>query len=154
MEIYSYLQIILALLFAPLLIGIINRTKALFAGRKGQPLFQPYFEIIKLFQKDYVYSDTTTPIFKFGTVIILAVTLSLTVFIPVGCFSAPFSFSGDFILIAYLFGLSRFFIMVSALDTGSSFEAMGASREGQYAVLAEPATFLSIIVIAFQTKSF
>ena len=59
MNIYSYLQVLIALLCAPLLIGIINRTKAFFGGRKGQPLLQPYYDILKLLQKDYVYSKTT-----------------------------------------------------------------------------------------------
>jgi formate hydrogenlyase subunit 4 len=154
MNIFSYLQVIIALICAPLLIGIINRTKALFGGRKGQPLLQPYYEIVKLLQKDYVYSETTSLIFKAGSVVILSTALVLTLIIPVGSAVSVFAFSGDIVLIAYLFALSRFFLISSALDTGSSFEAMGASREGQFAIMAEPATFLSMTVIAYQTGSF
>jgi formate hydrogenlyase subunit 4 len=153
MEIYSIIQVVTALSCAPLLIGIINRTKALFGCRRGQPLLQPYYEIIKLLQKDYVYSETTSWIFRAGPVVILSTALILTAIIPVGSASSIIAFPGDIILIAYLLGLSRYFLLASSLDTGSSFEAMGASREAQFAILAEPATFLSLIVVAYQTGS-
>lgn len=151
---FCIIQLFLAILLAPLLIGIINRTKAVFAGRKGQPLLQPYFEIIKLLQKDYVYSETITWIFKISPSLILASLLVIIAMIPSAGNYSLISFSGDIILILYLLGLIRFFIISSALDTGSAFEGMGASREAFFSILAEPATFLSVIALSYQTKSY
>jgi len=151
---YSIIQIILALILAPILLGFINKTKAFFAGRKGQPILQPYHDILKLLQKDYVYSNTTTWIFKLAPAIILASVLTIITMIPTNGNYSLVNFSGDFILILYLLGLSRFFIIISALDTGSSFEGMGASREAFFSTLAEPATFLSLIALAYKTGSF
>jgi len=151
---YCIIQIVLALIFAPILLGFINKTKAFFAGRKGQSLFQLYYDIFKLLKKDYVYSNTTTWIFKIAPAIILGTALTIITMIPTSGNYSLIKFSGDFILIFYLLGLSRFFIIVSALDTGSSFEGMGASREAFFSILAEPITFLSLIALAYKTGSF
>jgi formate hydrogenlyase subunit 4 len=139
---------LLALVFAPLLLGIINRTKALVAGRVGQPLAQPYYDLWKLLQKGAVYSRTTTWIFRAGPVVGLAAVLVALTLLPVGGAPALLSFPGDLVLFAYLLGLLRFFTVIAALDTGSSFEGMGASREVTFAALAEPALFLGLAAVA------
>jgi formate hydrogenlyase subunit 4 len=143
----------LALLFPPLLLGVIGKTKAAFAGRVGAPYFQPYYDLIKLFRKGSVFSETTTWVFRIGPVVTLAATLLAVLLIPLGRHAAPVSFSGDMILFAYLFGLARFFTTIAALDTGSSFEGMGAAREVTYSCLAEPTLFFALITLARLSKS-
>ena len=66
---------LLILLLPPLLRGIIIRVKARFAGRVGAPIWQPYYDMIKLFQKGFVISSTTTGVFIWGTVVVLITTL-------------------------------------------------------------------------------
>lgn len=132
----------------PLLLGVITKTKAAFAGRKGAPFFQVYYDLFKLLQKDAVYSETTTWVFKAGPVITLAATFIAAMLVPLGNHSAPVSFSGDMLLFAYLLALTRFFTTIAALDTGSSFEGMGAAREVTYSCLAEPALFFALITLA------
>jgi len=143
----------LAVLLAvpPLLLGILNRTKAIFAGRKGAPLLQPYFDLAKLLRKGAVYSRTTTWVFRAGPVIGLAAVASAGLLLAMGGAPAAISFTGDFVLFAYLLGLARFFTALAALDTGSSFEGMGAAREVTFASLAEPALFLCLLVLARAT---
>ncbi|HEY3322481.1 MAG TPA: NADH-quinone oxidoreductase subunit H [Planctomycetota bacterium] len=142
---------ILALLLAPLLLGVINRTKAFFAGRRGQPLLQAYYDIWKLLQKGAVYSKTTTWIFRAGPMVGLAAVLVALAVVPLGGQAAPLAFAGDMILLAGLLGLMRFFTVIAALDTGSAFEGMGASREVQFSALAEPALLLGLAALARQT---
>ncbi|MDR3580267.1 MAG: NADH-quinone oxidoreductase subunit H [Oryzomonas sp.] len=142
-----------ALLFPPLLLGVIGKTKAAFAGRVGAPYFQPYYDLIKLFRKGSVFSETTTWVFRAGPVVTLSATLIAVLLIPLGRHAAPLSFSGDLILFAYLFGLSRFFTTLAALDTGSSFEGMGAAREATFSCLAEPTLFFALITLARMSKS-
>jgi len=142
-----------ALLFPPLLLGVIGKTKAAFAGRVGAPYLQPYFDLIKLFRKGSVFSETTTWVFRAGPLITLSATLVAVLLIPLGRHAAPLSFSGDLVLFAYLFGLSRFFTTIAALDTGSSFEGMGAAREVTFSCLAEPTLFFSLITLARISKS-
>ena len=147
------LHIMAAILGAPLLPGIINRVKAWFAGRQGPPLLQPYYDIAKLWQKGAVYSRTTTWVFVAGPIVGLACLGACLPLMPLGTRPALISFSGDLFVVFYLFGLMRFFTILAALDTGSAFEGMGASREATFAALAEPSLFLGIGVLAAQTKA-
>jgi formate hydrogenlyase subunit 4 len=139
---------VLALFLAPLLGGIINKTKAFVAGRAGPPLLQPYYDLRRLLCKGAVYSRTTTVIFRAGPILSLAALILAVLIVPFGSVAAPLSFSGDIILFAYLLGLARFVTILSALDTGSSFEGMGASREAWYSALAEPVLFLGLAALA------
>jgi formate hydrogenlyase subunit 4 len=131
----------------PLLLGIINKTKAWFAGRSGAPLLQPYLDIWKLLQKGAVYSRSTTWVFRAGPVVSLATVLCAGLILPLTSSASPLGFAGDVIAFAYLLALGRFFTMAAALDTGSSFEGMGASREAAFSAFGEPALFLSLAII-------
>jgi formate hydrogenlyase subunit 4 len=141
------IHLALLLLLPPLLLGVINKTKALFAGRVGAPLLQPYYDLIKLMRKDVVVSTTTTWIFVAAPVVGLTTVLLAGLLVPLGSFEAPVVFTGDVILFAYLLGLGRFFTTAAALDTGSAFEGMGASREVTFACLSEPALFLALLAL-------
>ncbi len=146
--IHNTIHILVALTLPPLLLGVIGKTKALFAGRVGPPLLQPYYDLIKLIQKGSVFSTTTTWVFRAGPVVGLVTAAIAVLLIPFTDSRAPISFTGDLILLAYLLGLGRFFTAAAALDTGSSFEGMGAAREVTFACLAEPAFFLGLLVLA------
>jgi len=142
------IHIVLLLTLPPLLPGVINKTKALFAGRRGPPLLQLYYDLFKLARKDMVISRVTTWIFTAAPVITLTTILAASLLVPLGPFRAPISFAGDMILFAYLLGLGRFFTTAAALDTGSPFEGMGAAREVTFACLSEPALFFAMLVLA------
>jgi formate hydrogenlyase subunit 4 len=146
----SIIPLLLALTLAPLLLGIINRTKALFAGRRGQPFLQTYFDLWKLLHKGEVYSRTTTWLFRAGPMLGLAAMLMAAALVPLGNFPALIAFPADFFLFACLLGLMRFFTVLAALDTGSSFEGMGASREVFFSALAEPALLVALATLARQ----
>ena len=148
MQTDAFMNFFLGLVFAPLLGGIINRTKAAFAGRIGQPLLQPYYDMYKNFRKGAVYSRTTSWLFRAGPIVSLAAVLVALSLVPVNGSTAPLSFTGDLLLFAYAIGLMRFFTVLAALDTGSSFEGMGASREVFFSALAEPALLLGLATVA------
>lgn len=142
-------HVLVALALPPLLLGVIAKTKALFAGRVGPPVVQPYHDLIKLFQKGAVYSTTTTWVFRAGPVVGLMTAAIAALLVPLVDHSAPIpSFTGDLILLAYLLGLGRFFTAAAALDTGSAFEGMGAAREVSFSCLAEPAFFFGLVALA------
>jgi formate hydrogenlyase subunit 4 len=151
MNAISFIPLLLALVLSPLLFGVINRTKAFFAGRCGQPLLQTYFDLWKLLRKGAVYSRTTTWIFRAGPMVGLAAALIAATLVPLGNFPALIAFPADFLLFAGLLGLMRFFTVVAALDTGSSFEGMGASREVFFSALTEPALLVVLATLVRQT---
>lgn len=138
---YSLILILLLCLVFP---GIIIRTKSIASGRKGPSLFQPVRDIIKLFRKDAVYSSSTSWVFRFAPIVYFSSVLVAILVIPFGKEGGLISFQGDFIFFIYLLAAGKFFMIIAALDTGSSFEGMGASREALYSMLAEPAFFILI----------
>ena len=152
MSFLSLLPTILAIGLAPLLVGITNRTKAVFAGRTGQPFVQPYYDLWRLFNKGAVYSKTTTWVFRAGPMIGLSAVIMATALVPLGPIPALLEFQGDFVLFAYLLGLARMVTVLAALDTGSPFEGMGASREVFFSAFAEVALFLGLAALARETS--
>ncbi|MBK7133929.1 MAG: NADH-quinone oxidoreductase subunit H [Bacteroidales bacterium] len=143
---------ILLILFVSLFFtGVIIRTKSIASGRKGPGIMQPVKDVIRLFRKGSVYSETTSVIFKIAPVIYFSSVLMACLVIPFGPYKGIVSFDGDFIFFAYILALGKFFSIISAMDTGSSFEGMGASREALYSMFAEPAFFILIGSFALLT---
>jgi formate hydrogenlyase subunit 4 len=138
------MELALSLLLAPLLTGIVRRTKAGIAGRKGPPLLQAYRDLRKLLARASVYSRTTTWVFRSGPLVGLSAMLGALALAPAGPLPAIVAFPGDFLLLVYLLAAARFATALAALDTGSAFEGMGASREMSFGVLAELALLLAL----------
>lgn len=145
------LNIIFLLIFPFLFIGIINKTKAFWGGRKGAPILQPFYDFIKLLKKSEVISTATSFIFAVTPSLSIAAVLFAGLLVPIFNHRAILSFEGSFILFAYIMATGKFFSLISAMDTGSSFEGMGASREASFSTLVEPAFFIimaSIIALS------
>mgnify|MGYP005811549077 CR=1 FL=1 len=141
----SLILFLTLIVLAPLFSAIILKIKAFAAGKKGIPLLINYYTLIKLVQKTSVYSMSTSEIFQVGYIITLATTLTSLLFLPFSGLPPLLSFKGDIILVLYLMSLGKFFTIISAMDTGSSFEGLGASREAFFSFLAESAFFMVII---------
>jgi formate hydrogenlyase subunit 4 len=132
-----------ALLLVPtLVVGVINRTKSVWAGRRGQPILQLAYDLRRLLQKRPVYSDVTTLVFRLTPYVVLVTAFVSGLIGPVLGSPGPLSFPFDFVVFAYVWGLGRLALMLGALDTGSSFEGMGASREATFSAVLEPAFIL------------
>jgi formate hydrogenlyase subunit 4 len=142
------LQVVFILAVPPVMLGVIAKTKAWFGGRVGPPVLQPYHDLIKLLRKRSVFSRTTTWVFRASPVIGVATALIAAALVPLGDGGAVVAFDGDFLVLAYLLGLGRFFTMAAALDTGSAFEGMGAAREATFSCIAEPAFVMGLLAIA------
>ncbi len=127
-----------------LLVGLVNRTKSWWVGRKGPRLLQSAYDLWRLLGKRPVISATASPLFRVGAYVVLICGLLAASMIPLLGQFAPLQFSHDFVVVAYTLGLARIVLMISAMDVGSSFEGMGAAREASFATFAEPALFLLI----------
>ena len=139
---------ILIVLFVPfLMLGVIKKTKAFWGGRYGASVFQPLYDFIKLMKKDFVISKTTSGVFRITPVIVIASVLFAALFVPLASSSAIINMEAGFIVFAYILSFSKFFSLISAMDTGSSFEGMGASREACFTTIVEPAFFMLLASI-------
>jgi len=134
---------LLTVLFLPfLMIGIIKKTKAFWGGRYGASVFQPLYDFIKLIKKDFVISNTTSTIFRLTPLISFAAIIIAAVFVPLISGTAIINIPAGLIVFAYLLALGKFFNCIGAMDTGSSFEGMGTSREACFTSIVEPAFFI------------
>jgi len=145
------LSFILILFTSVFFSGIILRTKSITSGRKGPGILQPIKDVIRLFRKGAIYSDTTSIIFRIAPSIYFSTVIMACLVIPLGSDKGIVSFDGDFIFFAYVLALGKFFSIIAAMDTGSSFEGMGASREALFSLFAEPAFFILIGSFALLT---
>jgi formate hydrogenlyase subunit 4 len=144
----GFILILLAAFFFP---GIILRTKSILSGRKGPGIFQPFKDIRVLLMKGSVFSNSSGLIFQVAPTIALASTLCAILLVPFARQNAIISFEGDFVFFLYILAMGKFFAIISALDTGSSFEGMGANREALYSMLVEPAMFILLATFVMFT---
>jgi formate hydrogenlyase subunit 4 len=141
----------LILLAALLFPGIILRTKSIASGRKGPGLIQPLRDFRVLWGKGAVYSTTTGWVFRLAPLAGLAAVITVIMVLPFGSVPAAVRFDGDVVFFSYMLALGKFMMIIAALDTGSSFEGMGANREALYSMLVEPAFLVLMGTFAMLT---
>ncbi|MGA2192032.1 MAG: NADH-quinone oxidoreductase subunit H [Nitrospirota bacterium] len=147
------LQFISILVLSPLAQGIIKKIKAQCQGRVGPGIFQPYYDLARLFKKDMVIPRTASWIFHAAPYVVFSSVLAASMLVPV--FSAEGSIfrTGDVIAIIYTLAIGRFFMALGGLDAGTAFGGEGSSREMTVAILVEPSMMLAIFTAAVASGS-
>lgn len=134
--------ILLLVAAAVLIPGMINRTRAVLSGRKGIRFFQHTYNVGVMLNKGVVTGHTSTVVFVIAPSVYLGAVFTSLLFVPLGGCEPLLHFNGDMVMFAYLLAMSRLVLILAALDTGSSFEGMGASRDALYGAMIEPALFI------------
>lgn len=147
----SGLALVALLLLAPALPGVATRTTALLTARRGAPVWQLYADLWKLARKGQVLSSTTTWVFRAAPALGVAALVTAALFVPIDGHASVVAFPGDLVVFTALFAMRRFALVLAALDTGSSFEGMGASRELLIGAFTEPALFLCFVALVLAT---
>lgn len=148
----ALLALVVLLIGAPLVPGVATRAKSLLTGRRGAPVWQLYADMWKLSRRGVVYSETVTVPFRLAPLVLPATTALAAMLVPLDGHGSLLRFAGDAVAFAYLLGLGRFVLVLGALDTGSSFEGMGASREVTFASLVEPGLFLGLAALSIAAR--
>jgi formate hydrogenlyase subunit 4 len=146
-------QALLILLLAPLVSGVIKKLKARLQMRRGASVWQPFYDLTKLFRKGMAISEQASWIFRVTPYVIFLTTLVVGLLVPTIAADVPLSLMGGVLAVIYLLALGRFFLALAGLDTGSAFGGMGSSREMTISALAEPAMMLSIFTVAIVAGS-
>lgn len=149
----EYLQFLIIIIFSPLINGIIKKLKANMQGRIGPSIFQPYYDLIRLFKKDMTISSVTSWIFRVTPYIVFISTIAAAMVVPVITTKSRYGMMGDVIALIYLFALGRFFMALGGLDAGTAFGGEGSSREMTVAILVEPMMMLSIFTATISAGS-
>lgn len=147
------LRAALILLASPFLVGLIRKIKARLQCRRGASILQPYYDLHKLFRKEVVVSTHASWIFRAAPYMVFSSAFLAALLVPNVVSRVPYNFAGDIIAVVYLFALGTFFLMLSGLDTGSSFGGMGSSREAMVASLTEPAMIMAIFAVGLTVGS-
>jgi len=144
----NLIQALVLILMAPLVRGVIARLKARIQNRQGASVWRPYSELLKLFRKEDLVPSSASFVFRIAPIILFTTTLVVSAFVPILHGSALLGVTGDFVILVYLLALGRFFLMLGAMDGGSSFGGMGASREALVSTLAEAPFLLALMSVA------
>ena len=149
----AVLQAVGLLAVAPLLRSGIKKMKAIMQTRKGPPLLQGYYDLVKLLRKETVRSETASWVYGLGPRVYFAAAVAATTLVPVLVAAAPLEGAGGILGLVGILALGRFALAAAALDTGSPFGGMGSSREMTIAALAEPALMLGLFTSALAAGS-
>jgi len=148
--IYIICQVLLVLFIAPFIEGIIKKVKARLQNRIGADLVQPYRDLFKYLRKDAVLAKEASWLTRTTPYLVFAIAVGSASLLPMAALYSPLTFTGDIILLVYLFAVVRFFLAITALDSGSAFGGMGSSREMIMSAICEAALLLAAIAVLMQ----
>jgi formate hydrogenlyase subunit 4 len=149
----QFLQLAVALLVAPLLVGWINQCRAWMSNRSAPPLTLPYRGIVKLFHKDAIVAQNASPVFRLTPYVVFGAQCCAAAIVPSLATDLPFATAADAIALVGLFALARVFLALAAMDIGTAFGSMGARREMLVGFLAEPALLMVLFTASLISGS-
>ncbi len=149
----DYFQFLIPVFFSPLVNGVIKKLKANMQGRRGPGILQPYYDLLRLFQKDMTVSSVTSWVFRVTPALVFTATVAAALLVPVVSRQTTFAQMGDVITLIYLFALARFFMALAGMDAGTAFGGEGSSREMTVAILVEPMMMLALFTAAVSAGS-
>jgi len=150
---WNLVEALLMVGLAPLATALVKRFKARLQNRRGPPLLQAYRDLAKLFGKQPVLAEQASWLFRTAPYVIFAATALAAAIVPVILVATPLTAAADVIALVALLALARFFTALAAMDVGTAFGGMGASREMTFAALTEPAMLMSIFVLSIAAHS-
>ena len=149
----SLANVVTVLLLAPLFEGILRKLTAIVQSRQGPPLWQPYYDLLKLLGKEDLEVSETPVMQRFAVYLSLATILTIACLIPLGA-AVPMNGAGDVILLIYLLTLSAISMMLAGLAAGSTYSLLGISREMMSVITLEPLFAVALLIGATHTHSF
>ena len=146
-------NVLLLLLVAPFFQGVLRTVTARIQSRKGPPIWQAYFDLLKLLGKEDIESGETPLMQRFAVYLSLATVLTLACLVPMG-FPVPMNGVADAILLIYVLTLSGVCTLLAGFAAGSTYSLVGASREMLTMIALEPLFAVAVVIGAVHTGSF
>jgi formate hydrogenlyase subunit 4 len=149
----QFLELVAALVLAPLLSGWVNQCRAWLQNRSAPPLLLPYWQLAKLFEKEAVLAGNASSLFRAAPYIVFACMALASLIVPTLSTDLPFAAAADAIALVGIFALARVFIALAGMDVGTSFGTLGARREMLVGFLAEPALLMVFFTTSLISQS-
>lgn len=151
---YSLIEIVYVLLAAPLIVGVQLSLEERIESKQGPSVFQPYFDLAKLFHKESLVPQISSPVFRLGPYVIVMFYAFLAMILPIiTAFPLPFAPSADFIGGGLFFGAAAAIKKFSAIDSRSNYAHLGTSRSASLAVFTEPIMVLIFIMLGVMSNT-
>ena len=142
--------ILTVLTMAPLLKGVIDNLKAKVQSRRGPSVLQPYYDLIKLFRKQRTITPNASPIFRWAPYVAFAAPIAFAILIPVlTTFPLTWAFMADMVGSGFVIGIGGYIVNLAAMDSGSPYGGLGASRSRLVSALAEPTFIVVFFAVAY-----
>jgi formate hydrogenlyase subunit 4 len=146
------MNIVLVLALAPFFEGILRKVTAKVQSRQGPPIWQPYYDLLKLLGKEDIESGESPAMQRFASWLSLAAILTLAVLVPMGT-TPPLSGAADAYLLICLLTLCGVSTMLAGLAAGSTYSLVGMSREMMSLMTLEPLLAVAVVVSVVHTRS-
>jgi formate hydrogenlyase subunit 4 len=141
------------LLAAPFCEGVLRKVTACLQSRRGPPLCQPYFDLLKLLGKEDIESGESPGVQRVVAWLSLASVLTLACMVPMG-FPAPMNGAGDVVLLIYVLTLCGICTLIGGLAAGSTYSLLGTGREMMTMIALEPLFAIALLIGALHVRSF
>jgi formate hydrogenlyase subunit 4 len=141
-------QLVVVVAGGLLLLGVMRKTRSRLEGRVGPPVRQPLLDVVKLMSKQRVRPSSASPVFVAGPVVLVATALFVAGTGPLVTSDPPLSKSTDFFAVVFILLLGSVALALAALDTGTPFAGMGASRAMTIGALTEPALLVAVLALS------
>jgi len=145
-------NVALVLSVAPLFEGILRKVTAKVQSRQGPPLWQPYYDLLKLLGKEDLESGEIPGMQRAAAYFAFAAILSVATLVPMGA-PAPMDGAADAVLLVYLLTFCGVSTLLAALAAGSTYSLLGMSREMMAMMTLEPILAVAIVIGAVHTRS-
>jgi formate hydrogenlyase subunit 4 len=149
----SLLQVLAVVLGGPLLLGLMRKVRCRLEGRVGPPIRQPLLDLRKLARRERTRPDQASWIFSLAPLVLVGTTLMIAVIAPLLATDPAFGWSADLFAVVYLLLLGSVALALGALDTGTAFGGMGASRAMTIGALSEPALLVAVLALSVPAHS-
>lgn len=140
--VWAAVFVLVAPLIGGLIAGIDRKITARMQGRVGPSVFQPFYDVGKLFEKETAVVNESQVFYAICYVIFMAFT------------GALFFAGGDLLLVIFALTLSQIFLVLGAFSANSPYSYVGAERELLQIMAYEPMVILTAVGLYVATKSF
>lgn len=149
---HGLVNVALVILLAPLYEGVLRKVTARIQSRKGPPIRQPYYDLLKLLGKEDIESGDTPAMQRIAAWLAFAAILTAALLVPMGA-APPLNAGGDVLLLVYLLALLGVSTLLAGFAAGSVYSLLGLSREMMSMMTLEPLLAVSLLVGAIHAGS-
>jgi formate hydrogenlyase subunit 4 len=138
---------------APLLTGVMRQVRARLEGRAGPGIGQPWRDLRKLLRKEPVTPAGTSELFRIAPLVLLATAAVVAGIVPFVTTASAIGPAADLFAVVALLAMGTATLALAAIDTGTAFGGMGASREMTITALVEPTLLVAIFALSVRAGS-